>query len=316
MQLALAARTTDQKKIGTASTLVPTTRANLVLAAGIALAGAGVIAVNPVAPMLSMDIQHSAVQLTSTTEDNLAGVMDLLSAPNPIFTALGELSSYYSNVAQDSFTQSLAGVEGIWSGLGGSKGLETIIPLMMDYIKAGDTSNAYNLLNNDMLFNIQNIFQPLFNHTPRGGTEEIPGILSMNAELTQVWANVQDVFSDFSFWKGASRYFIEPLAGFQFALADQFNTSADHVAQDPFDALLNGYVPWDVPDGSTSEQPHAAFIGLISPTGSFNYFFDVFPNLIADALTKDLPVVDTDIDTSAMADANLFDLSWLDGIFA
>ncbi|OBI05751.1 hypothetical protein A5715_02115 [Mycolicibacter heraklionensis] len=288
------------------------------MAAGVALAGAGVIAVNPAAPLTT--VNQADVQLTSTS-DNLEHVFDLITGPNPIFSALGELGSYYGQVANDSFEQAWAGVEGIWSGLGGSKGLETIIPLIIEQIEEGDFSNAYNLLNNDMLFNTQNIFQPLFNHIPRGGTEEIPGILSMGSELAQVWANVLDVFSDFSFWKDASRYIIEPLAGFQFALADNFTDTGDHIAQNPFDALLNGYVPWGVPDGSTAEEPHAAFIGLISPTGSFNYFFDAFPSLIAEALTKELPVPDVDVSIDsgvggALADASLFDWTWLTDLFS
>lgn len=307
MQLALAAGSTDR---GTAFN----TRATGLLAAGVALAGAGVIAVNPVAPLVSLAGHQADVQLTSTS-DNLDHVFDLLTGPNPIFTALGELGSYYGQVANDSFMQSWAGVEGIWSGLGAAKGLETILPQMIEFIQQGDVTGAYNLFNMDFLFDTNNIFQPLFNHIPRGGTEEIPGILSMGPEMAQVWANVLDIFTDYNFWKGGSRYILEPMIGFQYALADNFSDTGDHVAQDPFDALLNGYVPWDVQAGGSGD-PHAAFIGLISPTGSFNYFFDVLPSMFADALTKILPVPEVDVDPGdAAAAASLFDFGWLDSLF-
>lgn len=313
MQLALAAGSNDHD---TASKSLPATRANLVLAAGIALAGAGVVAVNPVAPMLSLDAHQSSVQLTATTAENLAGLTDLLSGPNPISVALGELSSYYGEVAGNSFEKSMAGIEGIWSGLGGAKGLETVLPLIMEHLQEGDVTNAYNLINNEMLFGMMNVFQPLFDHTVRGTGEEVPGVFGIGADLTRVFANVQDVFGDFDFWKGAAKYLTEPLIGFQFALADNMTGAEGHTPQDPFDALLNGYIPWDVPDGSTAEDPHAPFLGLISETGTLYYLFEKFPSMIADALTLNLPAPDVEAPDAgdALAGASLFDLDWLTGL--
>lgn len=314
MQLAFADRSIDRD---TASKFMPTARANLVLAAGIALAGAGVMAVNPVAPVLSLDAHQSAVQLTATTSENLDGLMDLLSGPNPISSAVGELFGYYGDVAKNSFEQSMAGIEGIWSGMGGAKGLETVLPQIIDYLQNGDVTNAYNLINNETLFGMLNVFQPLFDHTVRGTGEEVPGVFGIGADMTRVFANVQDVFGDFDFWKSSAKYLTEPLIGFQFAVADNLTDHGDHVAQDPFDALLNGYIPWDVPDGSTAEDPHAPFIGLISETGTFHYLFEKFPSMIAEALTMNLPVDDVEVPIDpAFADANLFDMDWLTGIFS
>lgn len=307
-----------------ASAVRSTHRANIVVAAGIALAGAGVIAVNPIAPVLSLDAHQTEVQLTGTWDtaaDNWANLQELFAAnPDPIGHAVGELAAYYGGVASNSFEQSMAGIEGIWSGMGAAKGLETILPLISEYIQQGDFTNAYNLLNWDMLFNMQNIFQPLFDHTVRGTGEFVPGVFGIGADMTRVFANVQDVFGDFDTWKGAAKYFTEPLIGFQFALADNLTDHGDHVAQDPFDALLNGYIPWDVPDGSTAEDPHAPFVGLLTEDGTLAYLFEKFPSMIAEALTLNLPAPDVDVPVDvdpgdALAGADLFDLDWLTGIF-
>jgi len=318
MQLALAAGSTDR---GTVPDVSPTTRANRLLAAGVALAGAGVIAVNPVAPLIPMAGHQPAVQLTNTTAENWENLMDLISAnPDPIGKAFGELSDYYGGVAQNSFEESAAGIEGIWSGHGAAKGLETILPLMSEYIQEGDYTNAYNLLNNDMLFDMLNVFQPLFNHVPYQETEEVPGVFGLGADMTRVFANVQDIFGDFSFWKSTAKYLTEPFIGMQFALADNLTDHPGHEAQDPIDALLNGYVPWDVPDGSDSDDPHGAFIGLLTERGTLAYLFDTFPQKIADALTQGLPADDVDVPVDdggvgdALATDGLFD--WADGLFS
>lgn len=312
MQLAHAAGSIDR---GTASDFVPTTRTNLVLAAGVALAAAGVIAVNPVAPMLSLDAHQSEVQLANTTAENLANLQDLMAGnPNPIGTAFGELSSYYSQVTSDSFEQSMAGIQGIWSGMGPVVGLETILPQMIEHMQQGDFTSAYNLLNWDMLFNMNNVFQPLFDHTVRGTGEEVAGVFGIGADMTRVWANVQEVFGDFDFWKSAAKYVTEPWIGFQFALSDSMTDNGDHVAQDPFDALLNGYIPWAGEDGVASKP----FWGLLTEQGTVSYFLDVFPSKIAEALTANLPVDDV-VDPElggALADPNLFDLDWLTGLFS
>ncbi|HEU4363214.1 MAG TPA: hypothetical protein VFR27_17150, partial [Mycobacterium sp.] len=189
MQLALAAGSTPDR--GTVSAFLPTSRTNLVLAAGVALAAAGVIAVNPVAPMLSLDAQQTAVQLTSTWDtaaDNWANLQELISTnPDPIGNALGDLFTSYSTVASDSLENSAAGIEGIWSGLGGAKGLETILPLITQYLQDGNATDAFNLINKDMLFNMQNIFQPLFNHVPHGETEEVAGLFGLGNTMLRDW---------------------------------------------------------------------------------------------------------------------------------
>ncbi|UVO10802.1 hypothetical protein NM962_12215 [Mycobacterium sp. SVM_VP21] len=313
MQFALAAGSTDS---GTASTA----RATGLMAAGIALAGAGVLAVSPVAPLPPVVGHQPAIELTATTSENLDALSALLSGPSPIFSALGELGSYYGGVASSSLAESWAGIEGMWSGIGPIVGLETNLPLIIDFLKEGDVTHAWNLINWDMVFGAQYIFQPLFNYIPRGGTEEIPGILGIGTDMSQVWTNVQDLFDDFSFWKSAAKSVWEPFLGFQFALAENFSNNPDHAPQDPFDALLNGYVVWDE-DGGT---PRAPWQGLLTSNGTFAYLFDKLPTLIATALTSTIPVADTDVDAGgaladpnlvATSDSNLLDLGWLDSLF-
>lgn len=267
----------------------PPIRINRFLAA--VVAGLGIVAANPVGSALS-DLQQHDVQLISIadTSANLDHLTELLSA-NPIGNAVSELGAHYGQIAANSVEQSLAGIEGIWSGMGGSKGLETILPQIGEYLQHGDVTNAYNLINNDMLFNTLNVFQPLFDHTVRGTGEEVPGLFGIGASLTHDLGNLQELFGDFDFWKGAAKYLTEPLIGFQFALSDSLTDTGDHVAQDPFDALFNGYVPWAAPGGSDAD-PHGAFIGLLSEGGTVDYLFDKLPTMIADALTQNLPADD------------------------
>lgn len=314
MQLAFAAGSLDR---GTATDFLPRTRASRLLAAGVALAGAGVIAVNPIAPVLSLDAPQSAVQLTSTTSDNWANLMDLLTAnPDPIGHALDELFTSYSTVASTSLEDSAAGIEGIWSGLGGAKGLETLLPLITQYLQDGNATEAFNLINKDMLFNMQNIFQPLFNHVPHGETEEVAGLFGLSSTMMRDWANVQDVFADFGTWKAMSEAMMSPMISAMYALSDNFTDTGDHTPQDVLDAFLNGYVPWDPQDGS--DTVHAPLVGLLTEDGPIDYFSRVLPDMIANAMTLNLPVddvVDPDVG-GALADANLFDLDWLGGVFS
>lgn len=311
MQLAFATGSLGRE---TATEVLPTTRTNRLLAVGVALAGAGVIAVNPVAPLIPVEAHQPAVQLANTTAENWANIMDLMSAPNPISTALGELSSYYGQVAQDSFAGVQEGLETMWSGGGRVIGLENLIPQVTEFLQQGDTLSAWNLINNDILYNMNGIFQPLFDHTVRGTGEFVPGVMGIGADMTQVWTNVQEIFGDFNFWKTSFKYLFEPITGFQFALSENLTGVPDgieHTAQDPFDALLNGYITWDSETGENTGQ----WWGLLTPQGTFSYFLDYLPGKIADALTSTIPVADTEVDPgSSLADANLFDLDWLGGL--
>lgn len=315
MQLAFAAGSADR---GPASDFLPGGRTNAVLAAGIALVGAGVIAVNPIAPLVSVGQHQPAIELTATTAENLDALADLLSGPNPLFSAIGELGGYYGDVARDSLQGSWDGIEGMWSGIGPIRGLENTLPQIIDFLKEGDVTHAWNLINWDLVFGAQYIFQPLFNHV--SGGEEVTGILGIGADLSQVWTNLQGVFDDFDFWKSAAKSIWEPFLGFQFALAENLTINPGNPPQDPFDALLNGYVVWDEDGG----VPRAPWQGLLTENGTFAYLFDKLPELIGNALTSTIPVADVDVDPGATvadanlfdwADANLFDWDWLTGLF-
>lgn len=302
MQLALASGSNGP---GTVST----TRATGLLAAGVALAGAGLIAV-PTAPMAISASHQAAVELTATTSENLDALAELLSGPNPIFSALGELAGYYGQATSDSLQGSWDGIEGMWSGIGPIRGLENTLPEIIDFLKDGDVTHAWNLINWDMVFGAQYIFQPLFNHPVAG--ETVLGAFGIGTDLSQVWTNVMDIFDDFSFWKSAAKSIWEPFLGFQFALAENFSFNSDHEAQDPFDALLNGYVVWDEDGG----VPRAPWQGLLTSNGTFAYLFDKLPEMIGNALTSTIPVPEVDVDPGdAAASASLLDFGWLDSLF-
>lgn len=286
MQLALAAGSIDR---GTASDFLPTTRANLVVAAGVALAAAGVIAVNPIAPVLSLDAHQSSVQLTSTTAENLANLQDLMAAnPDPVGNALGQLFDHYGTIASTSVAESQAGIEGIWSGHGSAVGLEALLPLITQYMQDGNTTEAFNLINKDMLFNMQNVFQPLFDHTPRGETEEVAGLFGLSSTMMHDWANVQAIFGDYTTWKSMAEAMMSPSISAMYALSDNFTDTGDHTPQDVMDAFLNGYVPWDPQDGS--DTIHAPLVGFLTEEGPIDYFARILPEMIANAMTQGLTV--------------------------
>ncbi|MCV7164529.1 hypothetical protein H7I75_09410, partial [Mycobacterium stomatepiae] len=131
---------------------------------------------------------QAAVELTATTSENLDALAELLSGPNPIFSALGELSGYYGQATSDSLQGSWDGIEGMWSGIGPIKGLENTLPDIIEFLKQGDVTHAWNLINWDMVFGAQYIFQPLFNHPVAG--EEVLGAFGIGTDMSQVWTNV------------------------------------------------------------------------------------------------------------------------------
>lgn len=95
-------------------------RANRLLIAGIALAGAGLIVVNPVAPTLP-NVQHRAVQLTAGEQDLtqvLATAQDnLTTLESEAATANSDLSSAISTELSGFETQISTALAGTESGL-------------------------------------------------------------------------------------------------------------------------------------------------------------------------------------------------------
>lgn len=305
MQLALAAG-----PISAPAPLWSTTKVNRLLAAGVAVAGAGLLAVAPVVPQ---GVQHRAVQLTSTWDtasDNLDSLMALISAnPDPVGTALGDLFGSYSDVAETSLEGSMAGIEGIWSGLGPAQGLETLLPQISDLIADGNITEAYSQLNTEMLFDMLNVFQPLFNYIPYQETEEVAGLAGLGATMMRDFANVQDVFADFATWKAMSEALMSPVISATFALTDNFTDTGDHVPQDVLDAFLNGYIPWGPAEGS--DETHHALVGFLTEGGPIDYFYRELPEEIAAALTQNLS--DDAPETAALSATDaLADASWMD----
>ncbi|MGB6516703.1 MAG: hypothetical protein WBF57_27705, partial [Mycobacterium sp.] len=105
-------------------------RANRLLVAGAALAGAGLIAVNPVAPTLP-NVQHRAVQLTAgeedwaqvlaTAEDNLTTLeSEAATANSDLSSVVGTELSGFETVISSAITGTEAGlqnsIEGGWWG--------------------------------------------------------------------------------------------------------------------------------------------------------------------------------------------------------
>ncbi|MCV7314885.1 hypothetical protein H7J77_04945 [Mycolicibacillus parakoreensis] len=183
------------------------------MAAGAAIMGAGLIIANPASPVLP-DVQARAVNLTA--------VEDLF----------GDFGTY-SQVVTDSLQGSLQGmVNVVIGGNGPSNGLVGMAPMIADALQNGDLLEVVQILNWDLLFDMQGIFQPLFDHTVRGtgefvnGITGIPGMLF--ADLGDATGfdplnNVGDlwsVFSDFGTWKGLANGVMSPEIGVAFQLGE------------------------------------------------------------------------------------------------
>ena len=256
-----------------AESRLPVAHPSRLLAAGVVLAGAAVIAAQAGAPALpdTPELQQYEVQLAAAD---------------------------YFDIVANSVQGSLAGIGGIWSGMGPVKGIEALLPQVFEYLQDGNATEAYNLLNKDMLFNMNNIFGPLFHHEVGHNTgvfEEglfsLPAVLARDLGLPAPITATLAVFGDFTVWKGAAEASMSPGIGAMYALADNFTPTGGHVAQNPLDAFFNGYIPWGPQAGS--ETAHAPLIGMFSEGGPFDYFFRIIPEQITAAMapadTPDVP---------------------------
>lgn len=242
---------------------------------------------------------HRALQLTAgefplgnsgdaiwaAASNNLDQIETALQAdPDPVGTVIGELFNKYTDLAQSSLQDSLDGLEGIWSGYGKAVGLEALLPLVQEQLDAGNTTAAFNLINNDFLYDMKNTLMPLFSHevVEHSGVFT-PGLFSIPSEMIHDFGNLSEVFADYNFWKHAVESFTSPLIGMQFAISDATNVNVPDgfVAQDPLDALLNGYVPWASASGDLDADPHRPLIGLLTEGGPIDYFFRQIPDQIA-----------------------------------
>lgn len=269
------------------------TRLRPYLAAGVALAGATLIAVNPVAPSAS-GLQERAVQLASSAAaglpDPITEWINVIEAASTNLTQIGNeiaadpapvLSQIITNQlafsgALDTNLQSVAGA--LESFL--SQGLPPALQAMISSIQAGDISDAVNNFNGAVLLGLLPAVFPLQTIL------QIPGEMAQNltnAIDTLPNVGLQLLLAPVGLWLGTSQAWADSTQ----AVVDAFNAGQTTTALTDLlnmpatvtGALLNGY-----------STEFADYIGLLSsgesPSGS-GLLYDLLvqvPQEIAQAL--------------------------------
>lgn len=280
----------------------PTVKINRLAAAGVALAGAGVIAANPVVPV-APNSQQRDVQLTSTWDtasDNIDVLVDAISQPDPLSTTTGDVLQSELQTITNALQESFDGIEGIWSGEGSAEGLENILPQVSELLQDGNVTDAFTLVNTDFLFDLLNVFQPFFAHeTSHGSGVMEDGVFSVFGNLTHDWGDFLDGMADFDLWKHSAKAVMGPFISLMFSISDHLTQPEGVEPQDPMDAFLNGYVPWDAPaDADEGEDPHDPLTGLLTDDGPINYFLVDVPQQLADAMTEGTTVDANEIESA------------------
>ena len=282
-------------------------RAHRVLAAGVALAGAGLIAVNPVAPSLAEIPQR--VGLTSGFEDVFGwsevlggaqtNIGDLITNGGVSALADKELTNL-GDYAQlligtegvDTWVPSgkdqavTSGLEGLYQGLkailfgstdpdgwlssAGYPGIAGALQAAVADVEGGNTAGAFSELSNWLLYGLEAVGKPL-----------IPLLGIPDQMLDNFTPLVDGMFSTQDLWLllgGAVKTVLSPVVGLAYELVDILNNvgtdGIGSLADAPAElvgALLNGYAD---PGGDALTD---GFVGLLT-AGGFDPTFTVEPD--------------------------------------
>ena len=309
-------------------------RTTRLAAAGLALAGAGLVAVHPVAPALN-DAQHQAVQLTagmdgffgwSSVFERAADNISTLVNDANVFDVLGQ---YASNLGD--YGQLIIGMEDVpldareglpprfvtsgFAGIGEAvqrmifgvegqdvkyPGLEVLLERMGEALANGNPFEAFNELNIWTLYGIEDMGKamgPVLS-IPAREAENMSSLLNEFIGPLDAWA----------FIKSISQTMMAPMIGITYQLTESITQvlGGDFGAllsapADLVNALINGYI---VPETG------AEFVGLLNNDSIFDLILVDWPARAAEALTvgtADLPVNAVDLPDSSVAGADLFD---------
>lgn len=315
--------------LGSAPSGSDATRTSRFAAAGVALVGAGLITVNPAAPV-PPDIQHRYVHLTAGADDfmgwssvferagdNLDALLSNSNIPTLLEQIGGNLKDYgqliigMENVPLDArivdgepmtrfVTSGFAGIGdalqkmifGVESDPFKYPGLETLFERMADYAADGNAFGVFNDLNLWTLYGLEDI-----------GKAMAP-VLSIPARMLE---NLSSAVSEFvgpldawSFIKEFSGTQMEPLIGVFYQLANTITQAVGgdlnallSAPADLMNALING---WEVPD-----TPNV-FVGLLNDGSLLDALLVDWPARLAEALTVGTADLPTNA-ASAAADA-------------
>lgn len=308
-------------------------RATRLTAAGIALAGAGLVAVHPVTADLQ-EVRHQAVQLTAgfddffgwssvfeRTAENLQALFDNAN----VFDVVGQVASNWGD-----FGQLIIGMEDVpldarpdlpprfvtsgFAGIGDAlekmifgvegqdvkyPGLEVLLERMGEALANGNPFEAFNELNIWTLYGIEDIGKALAPvlSIPARQAENISSLINEFIGPLDAWA----------FIKSLSETAMAPMIGVIYQLTEtitdvlggDFNALLSFPA-DLVNTVINGYIVPETED---------VFVGLINEGSIFDLLLDDWPARAAEALTvgtADLPVNAVEI-LPADAGFDLFD---------
>lgn len=288
-------------------------RPNKLLLAGVAMVGAGAMAVTPVAPTVS-DLQQRAFHMTAAAnpildnpvavwQQNFAGAFSnfeylaqaLTAQPLPILTQIVEnLSGYADTIigktAAEAGTRRGTGIVGAVEGVERSVTLfQTRLAEAQKYLANGDITAAWAEIESALLIGYENIGMPLL------APLSIPGDILSGA------ANVFDSLFARGNAVAVTRGLLAPPITLSFAIANIAETVVKAVERGDYEAALtavvnapgiaagaffNGYRPvltYDE-DGNPLTYATEAFQGVFSPLGTIDQFFVRLPQAIAAAL--------------------------------
>lgn len=313
-----------------------TRRATRLAATGIALAGAGAIALTPIAPVVQ-GAQHQAVQLTAgwdslfeRTSESLAALME----NSNVSTLLGQYSSNWGDYmqliigmedvpldARDGLsprfiTSGFAGInEALEKMIDGDEsnpakypGLEVLLERMTEYMGQGDPFNAFNEYNIWFLYGIEEMGKSM------GPVLSIPAREMMNqSSLMNEFIGPLDAWA---FIKQASDAMMSPMVGVIYQLTQNVTAAMGgdiealfNLPADVLNTMLNGYI---VPE--TNE----VFTGMLTEGGIYDLLLNQWPARAAEALsvgTADLPTNAVDVPDLAVAGPDLLGADFVSSLF-
>ncbi|MGE2733463.1 hypothetical protein [Mycolicibacterium vaccae] len=293
----------------------PKPRVSKFLAAGVAVIGAGTLAVTPVSPVVDIQAQNHAIALTASANPtygsdtgavyrnlfnqsgaNLSNIFQTIASdPFPVVRQLLANQWAYGEKVVNGFVGVPAAFNSWWNGANGQ-------PLFQEaaaHFRAGEYADAWDRLNRSFVYAL-NIGSPLYSafwsqapseRNPNGNMG-IPEQMATN--LQQV---IKAVFDRNSIVNDITKNVLGPFLaiGFEFALLADAVTGAmrDGDGKALFTALvnapgvmlnsfLNGYVNPEC-TGTECDQ----FPGLINATSAIVSIFSTIPKAIAEALKPD-----------------------------
>lgn len=310
-------------------------------AAGIALAGAGLVAVHPVAPGLQ-EARHQAVQLTagfdgffgwSSVFERGAENLEALFNNANVFDVVGQVASNWGDYGQliigmedvplDArpgmeprfITSGFAGIgeafEKMIFGVEGQDvkypGLEVLLERMGEALAAGNPFEAFNELNIWTLYGIEDIGKSL------GPVLSIPAREMMNqSSLLNEFIGPLD---GWAFIKQVSDAMMSPMIGLVYQLTENITAAAGgdlealfSLPADVLNTVLNGYIVPETED---------VFTGILTEGGIFDLLLNQWPARAAEALTvgtADLPVNAVEVPDLGAAGTDLLDAGLWDAL--